>query len=417
MHPSLQSPNPMLRRHLPGLSLVAVGFALATSAPGLAHAQLAVSEPRGSAAVEKSWRATPGVRVETEYDDNVFLLSPGKRSELEVPADATPTGRFAGMQSASDLITTMQAGLGAKGPGLLGRTLELTAGARYELYARNADRRNLSLRVAAEQSLPHGKRLRFRASVTPSYFAKNYLADALDRDLDGDISPDERVYASGSYDDITVGLDYRFRLAKSTKRHPFGATLQPSVGYYARTYEAPFSGRDVSGPTAGLTLAMDISPRAGLDIEYAFESLMATPTRQVMILDESAFDRDFNGNGTSDDSFARAVEMADRSRVEHAIAASFRYELSARADLELEAEHRSRSFRSAQQFDVANNGRSDSRNTIGAELSIKLARGVRLVAGGEIASQRINRENDPGSTGEIADYDKHRTRVGLSYRF
>lgn len=407
----------MLRRYLPALFLGAAGFAIALSTPALAHAQRPVSEPRGSAAVEKGWRATPSVRVETEFDDNVFLLSPGKRSQLEVPADAPSSGRYAGMQSASDLITTMQAMLGAKGPGLLGRTLELSAGARYELYARNADRRNVSLRVAAEQSLPQGKRLRLSASVTPRYFAKNYLADAIDRDLDGDISPDERVYAAGRYDDVTVGLDYRFRLAKSTRSRPFGATLQPSVGYYARTYEAPFSGRDVSGPTAGLTLAMDLSKRAGLDVEYGFASLLATPARQIMILDELAFDRDFNGNGTSDDAFARAVEMADRSRVEHAIAASFRYELSARADLELEAEHRTRSFRSAQPFDVANNGRSDARNTVGAELSIKLARSVRFVAGGEMASQRINRVNDPGSTGEIADYDKRRTRAGLSFRF
>lgn len=408
----------MIRRHSAGLSFVALALALAATAPGLAYAQSTVAEPRTSPAEGKGWRAAPSIRVETEYDDNVFLLSPGKRNELEAPGSiATPSGRFAGMQSPGDLITTMQAAFGAKGPGLLGRALELTADARYELYARNVDRRNLSIALVAEQSLAHGKRMRLRGSVTPSYFAKNYLADAVDGDLDGDITPDERVYEAGKYRDVEVGLDYRFRMAKSTRRHPFGAALQPSVGYYSRTYEAPFSGRDLSGPTAGLKLAMDVSPRAGLDVEYEFASLTATPTRQVMILDESAFDRDFNGNGTSDDSFARAFEMADRSRAEHAIVASFRYEMSKRADVELEAEHRRRSFSSGQEFDVANNGRSDSRNTLGAELTIKLARGVRLVAGGEIASQRINRENDPGSTGEIADYDKHRTRVGLSYRF
>ncbi|MGQ0714153.1 MAG: hypothetical protein ACT4PJ_10520 [Gemmatimonadaceae bacterium] len=408
----------MLPRHHAGLSRIALFLAITASGSMRAHAQGPAPEPRTSSAADKGWRATPSIRVETEYDDNVFLLSPGRRNELDAPAeDATPGDRFASMHSPGDLITTMQAGLGIKGAGVGGRALELTADVRYELYARNADRRNVRIAFAAEQALPRGKRLRLRASVTPSYFAKNYLGDAVDRDLDGDIAPDERVYEAGTYSETAVELDYRLRLAKSTKRHPFGAALQPSVGYYARTYEAPFSGRDMSGPTAGLKLLMDVSPRAGLDVEYEFASLIATPARQVMILDESAFGRDFNGNGMSDDAFARAFEMSDRSRTEHAVAVSFRYEMSARADVELGAERRSRRFSSGQPFDVAHNGRSDARTTFGGELSIKLARGVRLVAGGEVASQRINRENDPGSTGEIADYDKHRTRVGLSYRF
>lgn len=360
----------------------------------------------------------PSIRLETEYDDNVFLLSSGKRDDLGSPPDASiASGRFAKMESAGDMITTMEATLGAKGTGLLGRVLELTADVRYELYARNADRRNLALELAAEQSLPRGKRARLRASVTPSYFAKNYLADAVDVNFDGDISPDERVYRAGKYSEAAVELDYRLRIAKATRQRPFGAALQPSVGYYARTYETPFSGRDLSGPTASLKLLMDVRPRAAVDVAYELAALSATPTRQVMILDESAFGRDFNGNGTSDDAFARAAEMSDRSRTEHTVTASFHYEMSKRADLEVQAEHRKRSFGSSQPFDVANNGRTDSRNTFGAELSVKLTRGVRLVAGGEIASQRINRESDPASTGEIADYDKHRTHLGLSYRF
>ena len=408
----------MLPRHVSRLAVIQAALALAVAAPRLAHSQSPVSsEPRTSVAT-KDWRATPALRVETEYDDNVFLLSPGKRDELGASGDvATMSRRFANMQSAGDLVTTMEVSVGVTGAGLRGRTLELRGDVHYELYARNPERRHLSLAFVAEQSLRRGKRVRLRGSVTPSYFAKNYLADAVDRDATGDISPDERVYEPGVYREVAAELDTRLRLSDATKEHPFGAALQPSIGYYARTYEAPFSGRDMSGPTAGLKLLMDISPRASLDIGYELASLSATLARQVMLLDESAFGRDFNGNGTSDDAIARAFEPSDRSRTEHAIAASVHYEVSKRADLEVDAEHRTRNFSSSQPFDVANNGRSDSRNTLGAELSIKLARGVRFVAGGEITSQRINRENDPGSTGEVTDYDKHRTRVGLSYRF
>lgn len=408
----------MLPRHASGLACVHVALALGLTAPRLAHAQANVSgEPRAAAAA-RAWRATPAVSVASEYDDNVFLLSPGKRNDLgATDGSTTLSRRFANMQSAGDLVTTMEAGVGMTGPGLHGRKLALRGAVRYQLFARNPERQHLSLAFVADQSLGRGKRVRLRGSVTPSYFAKNYLADAVDRDANGDISPDERVYEAGVYREIAAEIDTRLRLRDASKQHPFGAALQPSIGYYARTYDAPFSGRDMSGPTAGLKLLMDVSPRASVDVGYEFASLSATPARQVMLLDESAFGRDFNGNGTSDDAVARAFELSDRSRSEHAIAASLHYEVSKRADLEVGAEHRTRNFSSSQPFDVANNGRSDSRNTFGAELGVKLARGVRLVAGGEITSQRINRENDPGSTGEVTDYDKHRTRVGLSYRF
>ena len=406
----------MLPRHAVGLAILQVALTLAVTAPPLAHAQSNVpTEPRAAA---NDWRVTPGISVETEYDDNVFLLSPGKRNDLGATGDvAAPSRRFANMQSAGDLVTTMEVSVGVTGAGLRGRTLELRGDVHYELYARNPERRHLSLAFVAEQSLRRGKRVRLRGSVTPSYFAKNYLADAVDRDANGDISPDERMYEPGVYREVAAELDTRLRLRDATRQHPFGAALQPSIGYYARTYEAPFSGRDMSGPTAGLKLLLDLGPRARVDLGYQLASLSATLARQVMLLDESAFGRDFNGNGSSDDAVARAFELSDRSRTEHAVAASVHYEVSKRADLEVGGEHRTRNFSSSQPFDVANNGRSDSRNTLGAELSVKLARGVRLVAGGEITSQRINRENDPGSTGEVTDYDKHRTRVGLSYRF
>ena len=414
MPPTLILPNmlPKLAR------LTSTVFALAIAAPSIALSQVPAPVQSSAPVAAKGWRAAPSFSVETEYDDNVFLLSPGKRDDLDAMGDVTsPSRRFDDMKSPGDLVSTMEARLDLKGPGLRGRTLELQGDVRYELYARNAERQNFSVELAAEQALRHGKQVRLRASVTPSYFAKNYLADAADSDADGSIAPDERVYEAGTYQEIEGQLDVRFRLVESTKQHPFGAAIQPSVGLYSRSYEAPFSGRDLSGPTAGVKLLMDISPRMGLDVGYGFASLSATPSRQVMILDEAAFGEDFNGNGSASDPAARAFEMADRSRTEHSIAATLRYEVGKRADLEIDADHRRRSFGSSQPFDVANNGRTDSRNTFGAELAIKVARGVRLVAGAEVRSQRLSRDNDPDSTGEIADYDKHRTRLGLSYRF
>lgn len=362
------------------------------------------------------WHLTPALRVDVGFDDNVFLLQTSKKDNVAAPSAADVTsGRYAGMESANDVLTTLSTAVALKGPGLLGKTSVVSPAVDYELYTRNSERSNVRLGLSLEQELWAESRLRLQGRLTPSYFAKNYLADAVDGDGNGSVSDAERVYAGGEYRESELGAGYRFPLARSSRKRPFGAELQLDGGYYGRTYDAPFTGRDLKGPTAGAKLLLDLGRRVSLALAYDFASLSATPMAQVQLLDEIEFGQDFNGNGTATDVDARALTMVDRSRREQSLGTALSLDLSRAADLALGYEHRWRRYTSEQPLDVSNNGRRDTRNQASARLRLKLAKDLRLRLGGIRSVQSLNRAGDPGSTGEIDDYTRYQGSLGLSY--
>ncbi len=371
--------------------------------------------PAGS----KRWRVdAPAVTLTSERDNNVFLLANSKRDNVEAPSgEDVLSRRYVGMTSPSDLITTIDAEAGLKGPGLAGRTLAIRPGVRYEYYAQNTDRRNATFRLDVEQGLGHGNEFRLRARMTPSYMAKNYLADAVDIDASGTIALGERIYRPGTYSEMEYGADYRHRLNESTKRSPFGSALRIGAGYYSRTFERPFASRDLSGPTGKVSFLADVSRRVKFDVGYEVAVLSATPADEVLLLDEQSVDMDLNGNGNSSDVDVRSTQRVDRSRTEHVVGLGGRVELTRRVDLGAELEHRRRSYGSGEPLDVAYNGRSDARNRLGVELSMKLSPRVRFAVTNTITSQRLSRETDFGSTGEIADYSRHSVGFRVGYRF
>lgn len=366
----------------------------------------------------KGWRLSSSLGLATEYDNNVFLLDRGRKDDLALPAaDEVASGRYTGMENASDLITTLSAALGLKGPGMLGKTLTLTPAVAYELYGKNSERSNAVFELSVEQDLPNDGRLRLQGRLTPGYFAKNYLVDAVDGDGSGTIARAERVYAGGEYREKELLFDYRFRLAKSTPKRFVGSSLELGTGYYGRVYEAPFAGRDLNGPTARAKLRVDRGRRVSLALGYDFASLSATPTNQVVLLDEPGFGQDFNGNGLSTDLDVRVVTTVDRSRTEHSLGGGIGVDLGKSSDLEVSLEHRWRRFSSTEPLDVSHNGRRDGRNQVSAELGFRLSRGVKLRLGGRSSSQGTNRPGDPAVTGEINDYTKYQANAGLSFNF
>ncbi|MFN2564247.1 MAG: hypothetical protein ABR499_04460 [Gemmatimonadaceae bacterium] len=392
-----------------------VAIVTATAAPA-ARAQ----HPEASAPMisKGRWRVSPAVTTETEFDNNVFLLAPTKRDDVDAPSGAEVTSRrYAGMKSASDVITTARGQLAVKGPGIAGEPLRITPSVSYEFYALNSERRNTTAQLALEQELPRGSRAAFRARMTPSYFKRNYLADAVDANDDGSIEPAERVYAPAVYRETELAAAYRFRLDKSTKKSPFGAKLELSAGYYGRAHEAPFAARDMSGPTAGMAVFLDLTRRIALDLDYGFEALFASPAREVMLLDEAAFDRDFNGNGSSNDFEARASELADHSRREHNLGGTVRFDFPGRTTLALGYTHVRRRNTSSEPYDLSNNGRRTSRNDFGAELGMRLTRDIRLTAAAETSGQSLNRTSDAAGTVDETDYRRQRAKLRLSYEF
>lgn len=359
----------------------------------------------------------PVLEVRMDYDRNVFLLDPGKKNDLSAPSSSDRlSGRFSNMESASDLITALRLTGDLKTRGFSGRSLTVTPEVRYDLYARNSERSNLRLDLAATQALPNGGRINLAGRFTPSYFAKNYLANATDLDSSGTISPDERLYRAGTYREGEVALEYRARLVKSTRDRPFGAKLELGLGYYHRGYDAPFQGRDLRGPTGSAGLLFDLSRRVSLDVAYTVSALSADETPEVLLLHEPDFGQDLNGDGSADDLDVRTVQVVDRSRTEHALATELDLDLAGSTDVRLSYEYRLRDFMSEQPYDVLNRDRRDTRHSVGLDVSFRLARELRLALGGELTSQGTNRAGDPGSSGEIDDYTRARTALKLAYR-
>ena len=397
---------PSLRALVALVGLALLGW---TASAAAQDSTPAPRQPRG-------WRVSASFRLGAEYDDNVFLLDAGRKDAVASPTAAeVASGRYADMDDAADLVTTLGAALELKRPGLSGRTLTITPAAAYELYARNSARSNVVLGLSFEQDLPRSSRIRLLGRVSPEHFTKNYLADAVDGDLNGSISDAERRYDAGEYREAEASLDYRFRVAKSTRDHRFGASLQLGAGYYDRAYAEPFGGRDLAGPTAEARALLTLSRRVSADVTYGFASLSGDPADQVVLLDEADFGEDFNGNGNSIDPDVRVVTLVDRSRTEHSLGGEVRFEVSRRVDLDVGYEHRWRSYSSDEPLDVTHLDRRDSRDRFGAELGMRLSPRMKLRLGGEAASQDTNRPGDPGAADDTSDYTRFRAGLGLTY--
>lgn len=362
-----------------------------------------------------AWKTRKTLEVVSEYDDNVFLLPESRKPDLDSPSSGElASGRYADMRGPGDVITTVKASIALRRRGLFGRDLEIRPEIAFDAYTRNAERRNLGIGLSLEQRLPHGSRARLVARMAPTYFARNYLTDAVDADLNGTISSAERIYLPGKYREGEVLADYRVRLDKSTKKRPFGAALQAGGGYYARSYDAPFAGRDLSGPTAHVALLTSLTRRVDVDLKWEFADLSATPASTVMVVDEPVAGSDLNGNGNATDSNVRTIGLADRSRSQHTIGARLHIDLGHRRALRFEAERRSRSYASRESTDYTYNGRRDARTSLGAELTIGLTDRVSLLTRAETASQTLDRGNDAG-LGDIDDYTRHRFALGLRF--
>ena len=414
----------MPRRLLWGHRSAALLLGLIAVIRGIAAAQEPTLQVSPDSAVApaptsgKSWRLMPTLGIAAEYDNNVFLLDSAGESNLAAPSPGEVTsGRYANMESASDVITTFSGTFGVRGPGLSGKALTIMPAVAYQLYSQNPERSYVVVGLALIQNMPKKGRLRLQGSMTPSYFAKNYLADAVDGNGNGSISSSERVYAAGVYRESEVTLDYRFRLNESTKKHPFGATLQLGTGYGDRSYDPPFEGKDLSGPMAAASLQMTLSERVSLGLNYAFAAFAGTPTDQVLLLDEPDFGQDFNGNGTTTDPNVRVVSPVDPSRTDNAFGGELGFVMGKRSALNLRYEYRIRSYSSTEALDVTHNGRQDDRSRMGAQFGVGFGKAMGVSLGGMYTSQTTNRPNDPGATGDNNDYTRFQAALGLSYNF
>lgn len=402
------------------LTPAAAAVLVAIFAPAQLAAQQPVTAtpPAQRAKKKETVKVEPWVAVEAELDNNVFLLTPARKDAVDNPSAAdAASGRFAGMESASDVIVQARGGVGLEFDGLRGRAFTLSPALQYDFYTKNSERSNLTASVALAQALARGMRTKLELAYTPSYFPKNYLLDAVDANGDRRIAPEERRYAPADYSALDVELAHRFRVKKSTKRSPLGAELDLGAGYYARSYDSPFSARDLSGPTLRATLDLAPGDRLDLTAGYSLELLSSDEAQEVLVVDEADAGSDLNGNGTATDLDVRTVQLVDRSRREHELTLGARLGVARRTDLRFAYGLRLRDYGSALPLDFAHRDRRDTRHELRGELSTRVARGTRFTTGVRYAKQTAKRLADSDETDEADDYTRLRAFAGLRVEF
>ncbi len=358
---------------------------------------------------ESSWRAA----LELGFNTNVFLLDRNARQRLEddLPSDQI-SDRFDGMESVEDLTLTPSIGVTLKGPSPLGRTAELTVELEYEQYFQSTDRSHLRGRAGASQGLWKDGRLSLDLDFTPSYFNKNYLADATD--FTGDVSSSERRYEAGTYREWELAAKYRHQLVEQetlTLDAIGGAALR------GRDYNSPFSGRDELGTMVWGELKAGGWKRVKCSLEFGME-FIDSPTRdEVVLLDETFYGLDLNGDGDAVDVKARSVQAVSRSRTATFAGLSVSVELSPQFTLRLGWKRTWKDYDSNEPFDESHRDRKDVNDEIAASLKIDIDKGWNAAIGYELTVQDTDRPSDPDATGETVDYRRGIFTVSLNYKW
>jgi hypothetical protein len=357
-----------------------------------------------------TWNAAVKVEAKAWYDTNTFLLSDRQKTRLQsANPDDQISGRFTEMNSVSDYVFRPSAQFLAEGPGIAGRKMLLEAGAHYDLYALNPRRRHFSLDFAVEQSTSRNGRMRVKFEYMPSYFYRNYLADATNST--SSVLPSERVYKPDVYSEWDITADYRYRLGDGK------VALLGRAGYLQRHDRAPFVGHDRNAPHFGGGVNFDLTPWWRVDGNYDFVLVDSPHVQEVMILNEPDFNVDFNNDGNTSDMSIRTVQFVDRRHHEQFFRASTKLGIREKSYLDIGYERRHRNFLSKEPFDIFHNGRTDNRDTMHIAFVSHFGQSLQFTTGYNYSFENSNLPSDPGVTGEVNNYNRGVGYAGLSYRF
>ncbi|MBM2845666.1 MAG: hypothetical protein HW407_978 [Bacteroidetes bacterium] len=301
------------------------------------------------------WSTRWQPRIGVERDNNIFHLSTTQMLKMERRDSLFQTsGRYKDMESIEDVIIPASLEFEASTEnGVFSLPLSLQAEVGYQPYTRNPKRSHLTLGGSAQQKVSELGRIRVRSEYVPSLFWKNYLADATD--LTGNVNEGERIYRPATYREWDVSVDY--------KHHFDGALAWLSgmavVGYRARTYDEPFSGRNQKGFRGAAELGFDILKRWSADVGYEYESVKSPVAEEVMVLDEPDYLMDFNNDLDVADNNRRTVQRVDRSRGDELIYIATSFKPVKKLTVRAQYEHLRRQHNSKEPLDPANKGRED----------------------------------------------------------
>jgi hypothetical protein len=369
--------------------------------------------PQGRSSWSAEWRAEAGLA----FDSNPFLLDGGQKDRMErdLPADQT-SGRWDDMESVEDIFFAPDFRLEAGGPSPLGRKLRTWIDLEYPYYFQNPRRSHLDLGLGVGQSVGNNGQIELSLEFTPEFFRKNYLADAVDSDGDGDIDSDERRYQDGTYREWETEVAYRHKIVDRTAQKPFGLEGAVAAGLRDRSFDPPFDGRNEEGVFLKLGLQARYGKPLKAGLHYKYETIDSPVETGVVLINEVALGRNVNGDAFITDD-ARTVTSVDRSRTEHTIGVSFGYELSPAVELEVSLARLLRDWESSEPLDFSHTDRQDTRDEVGLALNFAAGKGWDGRVGWEWREQHTDRPDDPGGTGDTVDYKRNLFFVSFVYRW
>jgi hypothetical protein len=371
------------------------------------------------------WSFDGRLEGEVRYDSNIWLLNDSQESRLEDDlASDQASGRFDDMETVDDFILRPEVRAGLKGPSPLGRKVDLWAGLAWEQYLQNSARSHLEAGLGLGQSVGSRGRLEVRFGFVPGYFKKNYLADGVDANGNGNISSSERVYEPGDYREWEATIGYRHDLVERGPQDAFGMDARVLLGFRDRSFDSPFSVRDEEALWIRLGLgfehllrgaAKSKGTRVRWGVYYEYKTVDDPADPEVVLLDEAAFGVDFSGDGDSTDPNARVVTPVDRSRVEHAVGLGVEVEVTSSLDAGIAYEHVIKDFSSDEALDVSHTDREDTRDEVTLYVRADLGKSWdgRLSYGWR--EQETDRPDSPST--DTTDYTRHVFALSVIYRW
>jgi len=260
-----------------------------------ANAEALVSDPSVKHS-DSEWSLF--VETAVEYDDNVFQLSESQKDNLDNPDQGdVESGRYADMESISDVILTPRMGFKMNAVNPLGGKFGMDAWLKYNAFMKNDKKSYFETELSFSQSIGDKGRLGVEWKVLNEYYKKNYVSAVEDSNHNGNIARDERTYSPATYDEFEGTVFYRHTFIKNKVRMLSRLDVEPFGRSSIRHYDDLFSNRDKRAAIGGLNVRLGFLSKINLDFGYQFDRVISPNHSEIVLFDETINSTDVNNDG------------------------------------------------------------------------------------------------------------------------
>jgi hypothetical protein len=308
------------------------------------------------------------------YDDNVFQLSESQKNSLDNPEqDDLESGRYADMESISDIILTQRLGFKLTSMNSLGGEIGMDAWLQYNAYMKNDKKSYFETEISLTQSMGDKGRLGVEFKTLNGCYRKNYLSAADDSNDNGNIARDERTYSPAAYDEFEGVVFYRHNFIKNKDRMLSRLDVEPFGGSSIRRYNDLFSNRDKRTATGGLNVRLGFLSIINLDVGYQFDRVISPGHSELVLFDETIIGIDVNNDGDIEGNAALDTRI-DRSCNRHGIEITPSLELSDNLTVFAGYQWRISYYTSDNELDIDHYHRTVERHQFKADASFEMSK-------------------------------------------